>query len=358
MPRGRPKKKVVEEEEEEEEVEEKGEDDEEIEKPHNKKAARKRKSKSESGDEEEGDEEDEEKVEEPPKKKRGRPATQKKEKPTAIPAEPLPSSTDFSVPKKEGAQIKIVSFNVAGFAACLGKGFLKYVEDEQPDIICLQETKIAEEKGKAGLPAEYNSYFYPADKVGQHGTGLMSKIKPITVKKGLGIAEHDDEGRCITAEYETFFLVNTYVPNSSRGLVNLDYRVKKWDVAFLAYIKKLEETKPVIWCGDLNVAHQEIDLANPKTNKRTAGFTDEERESFTKILSNGLVDTYRHFNPDKKTFSFWSYMGGNRAKNVGWRLDYFIVSQKILPNVKESIMRSAVQGSDHCPILIIYDPSA
>jgi len=235
------------------------------------------------------------------------------------------------------------------------KGFAEYVKAEDPDIICLQETKIAEEMAlKEKLPAGYHAYFNAAAQKGHHGTGLLSKIKPISVTRGLGIAEHDDEGRCITAEYEKFYLVTTYTPNASRGLVNLDYRVKKWDVDFLKYLKKLEETKPVIWCGDLNVAHQEIDLKNPKGNKKNAGFTQEERDSFTKILSNGFVDTFRHFYPTQAdAYTFWTYIGGARAKDVGWRLDYYIVSQSLMPSVVDSVIRKYVPGSDHAPIVLL-----
>lgn len=265
--------------------------------------------------------------------------------------------TDFSIPKKEVGHIKIASWNVAGFAAIMGKGFLNYVAAEDPDILCLQETKIEEAKAlKEKLPSGYHAYFYAAGQKGHHGTGLLSKIKPISVTKGLGIDIHDTEGRAITAEYDKFYVVTTYTPNASRGLVNLDYRVNKWDVDFLQYLKKLEEKKPVIWCGDLNVAHQEIDLKNPKGNKKTAGFTIEERESFTKILSNGFVDTFRHFYPDQKdAYTFWSYMSDARNKDVGWRLDYYIVSQKFMPSVKATAIRKHIQGSDHAPIVLLIE---
>jgi exodeoxyribonuclease III len=266
-------------------------------------------------------------------------------------------ATDFSVPKIEDGHIKIASWNVAGFKAVLGKGFAEYVSAESPDIICLQETKIEEEAGlKSKLPDGYHAYFYAAKEKGHHGTGLLTKIKPISVTKGLGIAEHDSEGRCITAEFDKFYLVTTYTPNASRGLVNLDYRVKKWDVDFLKYLKKLEEKKPVIWCGDLNVAHQEIDLKNPKSNKKNAGFTPEERESFTKILSNGFVDVFRHFYPKEEgAYTFWSYLGGARGKDVGWRLDYYIVSESLLPSIKATAIRKHVMGSDHAPIVLVAD---
>jgi len=266
--------------------------------------------------------------------------------------------TDFSLPKREPHHLKIASWNVAGFKAIMGKGFVEYVAAEDPDILCLQETKIEEEVAlKEKLPAGYHAYFYPAaSQKGHHGTGLLTKIKPISVKKGLGIDEHDDEGRCITAEFDKFFVVTTYTPNASRGLVNLDYRVNKWDVDFLKYLKKLEETKPVIWCGDLNVAHQPIDLRNPKTNTKTAGFTVQERESFSKILDSGFVDTFRHFYPNQEgAYTFWTYMGGAREKDVGWRLDYYIVSKSLMGSVVDTHIRKHVKGSDHAPIILLLN---
>jgi len=280
---------------------------------------------------------------------------QPKEKKEKGPAIVVP--TDFTIPKKEDGHIKIASWNVAGFAAIMGKGFLDYVASEAPDILCLQETKIEEEKAlKEKLPGGYHAYFYAADKKGHHGTGLLTKIKPIKVTKGLGISEHDTEGRAITAEFDKFYVVTTYTPNSSRGLVNLDYRIKKWDVDFLKHLKKLEETKPVIWCGDLNVAHQEIDLKNPKSNKRTAGFTQEERDSFSKILSSGFVDVFRHFYPKQEdAYTFWTYTNDARAKDVGWRLDYYIVSQKLMPSIKSTAIRKHVPGSDHAPIILLLE---
>jgi exodeoxyribonuclease III len=184
------------------------------------------------------------------------------------------------------------------------------------------------------------------------GTALFTKIKPLAVTKGIGIADHDDEGRCITAEYDTFYLVNTYIPNAGLKLKDLDYRIK-WDEAFLSYIKGLEAKKPVVWCGDLNVAHKEIDIKNPKTNKKNAGFSEQERANFSKVLSSGFVDTYRHRNPAQTDcYTFWSFKFNSRAKDVGWRLDYFVVSQTLLPRVTDSYIRKYIMGSDHCPIVL------
>jgi len=291
------------------------------------------------------DESDEEAEEKPSKKGKGK----------AKESEPV-SAADFAHPKREQDHLKIVSWNVAGFKSILGKGFLEYLTAEDPDIICLQETKIKEELAlSSNLPGHYHAYFNTCtENAGYSGTGLLSKIKPIAVTKGIGKDEHDKEGRVLTAEYDKFYLVSSYVPNSGRGLVNLDYRVNVWDVDFLAYLKALEQKKPVVWCGDLNVAHLEIDLKNPKTNKKTAGFTPQERESFSKILASGFVDTFRHLYPTVEgAYTFWSYMGGARGKDVGWRLDYFIVSQNFMPAIVDHVIRKTVQGSDHCPILLL-----
>jgi len=315
--------------------------------------------------EEDEDEEDDEVSEKKGKKRaastpKKAPAAKKakgKEKDVSTATAPA-VATDFTIPPKEPNQLKIASWNIAGFKAIMKKGLLEYITAEDPDIICLQETKIEEELAlKHKLPEAYHAYFYASKtKKGYSGTGLLSKIKPISVTKGIGLAEHDDEGRCITAEYEKFYLVTTYVPNSGAVLANLGYRVERWDVDFLKYLKKLEETKPVIWCGDLNVAHLEIDLKNPKTNTKTAGFTKEERESFTKLLGSGFVDTFRHFNPTLEgAYTFWSYKAGARAKDVGWRLDYFIVSQSFLPSVASTHIRKHVAGSDHCPIILLVN---
>eukprot|EP01133_Synstelium_polycarpum_P006734 gene6734-7827_t len=270
------------------------------------------------------------------------------------------TTESFDEPAKKENQVKIISWNVAGFNACLKKGFKEYVESENADIYCLQETKIEADKvPKSAIPNGYEYHFHQADKKGHHGTALLTKVKPISVTKGIGIQKHDEEGRVITAEYEKFYLVNSYIPNSGvdrkEPLKRLDYRTKEWDVDFHNYMRELNKKKPVVWCGDLNVAHKEIDLKNPKTNQRTAGFTIEERNSFTSFLESGFVDTYRHFNPKKEAYTFWSYMFNARAKNAGWRLDYFIVSAAFLGSVAHSFIRPNVKGSDHCPIGVIID---
>jgi len=264
---------------------------------------------------------------------------------------------DFSVPLKQGNEIKIVTWNVAGFAAVMKKGFSDYLAQEKPDIICLNETKI--KSIPDGNFPDYFCYTNPCtDKPGYSGVGLLTKIKPITVTMGIGVKEHDTEGRCITAEYDHFYLVATYIPNAgAKGddgwPKDLNYRMQ-WDVVFQDYLHKLDKIKPIIWCGDLNVAHMEIDLANPGTNKKNAGFTQKERDSFDKFLKTGFVDVHRRFNPHVKgLYSFWSYRkAGAREKNVGWRLDYFIVSERIITNISQSFFRPAVLGSDHCPICI------
>jgi len=244
-------------------------------------------------------------------------------------------------------------------AAVMKNGFSNYLNQEKPDIICLNETKIK------SIPDDqfpgYYCYTNPAqDNVGYSGVGLLTKIKPINVTLGIGMKEHDTEGRCITAEYDHFTLVATYIPNSgAKGddgwPKDLNYRMQ-WDVAFQAYLQKLDKVKPIIWCGDLNVAHQEIDLANPKTNKKTAGFTPKERESFDKFLKTGFVDIHRRFHPNQSgCYSFWSYRKKTaRDNNIGWRLDYFIVSERIAPSITQSFFRTSVLGSDHCPICIHY----
>lgn len=259
--------------------------------------------------------------------------------------------------------LKLASWNVDGLRACASKGGADYLEHEKPDVLCLQETKVTEDK----LPGEFSSiadyphaYWLPAQKDGYSGVGLLSKTKPLSVEFGFSHLDtdnrHNAEGRLITAEFPAFYLVTTYVPNAGRGLVTLDHRMD-WDPIFREHVRKLDSLKPVIVCGDMNVAHQEIDLKNPKTNKKNAGFTQEERDGFTELLEAGFVDTYRHFNPDEKdAYTFWTYMMGCRAKNVGWRLDYFLVSKRLLTNVKESIIRSKVFGSDHCPIVLTLDP--
>ena len=244
---------------------------------------------------------------------------------------------------------KMISWNVNGLRAAVTKGFLDFFRDIDADIFCIQESKLSEGQIELDLPGYYDYWNY-ATKKGYSGVAVFTKDKPINVTYGIGIDEHDNEGRVITAEYDEFYLITCYTPNSQRGLTRLDYRMT-WEDAFLDYALKLEEKKPVIFCGDLNVAHKEIDLKNPKTNRKNAGFTDEERAKMDIILSSGFVDSFRVLYPDKTdAYSWWSYMGGARAKNVGWRIDYFIVSAKLKDRIKEAKIHSDILGSDHCPV--------
>ena len=250
--------------------------------------------------------------------------------------------------------MKLATWNVNGIRSVLNKGALQeYVLESNPDILCLQETKAQQDQVELGMEfSEYDVYFNSAVKKGYSGTAIFTKVKPLSVTYGIGIEEHDQEGRVITAEFEKFYLVTVYTPNAKRDLSRLAYR-QVWEDDFLAYIKKLEETKPVIFCGDLNVAHKEIDLANPKTNTMNAGFTKEERAKFDQVVSSGLVDAFRYLHPDTGgAYSWWSYMGGARARNIGWRIDYFVVSEVLAPLLKEVDIRSDVTGSDHCPVEI------
>ena len=244
---------------------------------------------------------------------------------------------------------KMISWNVNGLRAAVTKGFLDFFRDIDADIFCIQESKLSEGQIELDLPGYYDYWNYAAKK-GYSGVAIFTKDKPVNVTYDIGIEEHDNEGRVITAEYEDFYLITCYTPNSQRGLTRLDYRMT-WEDAFLAYILKLEEKKPVIFCGDLNVAHKEIDLKNPKTNRKNAGFTDDERAKMDVILSSGFADSFRVLYPDKTdAYSWWSYMGGARAKNVGWRIDYFIVSDKLKDRIKEAKIHSDILGSDHCPV--------
>ena len=249
--------------------------------------------------------------------------------------------------------MKIISWNVNGIRAVLKKNFTEFVTEHQPDILCLQETKARAEQ--VDLPLEmagYQTYWNAAEKPGYSGTAIFSQQAPLNVQYGLGIAEHDTEGRVITAEYDEFYLVTVYTPNSQNELRRLPYR-RKWNADFLAYCKELEKNKPVIFCGDLNVAHQEIDLARPKQNRKNAGFSDEERADFDAILDAGFVDSFRHFYPDKTdAYSWWSYRAGARGKNIGWRLDYFCVSEPFIKRVNKAAILDQVLGSDHCPVLL------
>ena len=251
--------------------------------------------------------------------------------------------------------MKLISWNVNGLRACVGKGFLDYFHQADADIFCVQETKLQEGQIQLELDG-YEQYWNYAEKKGYSGTAVFTKKKPLAVSYGIGIEEHDHEGRVITLEYEDFYFVTVYTPNSQNELARLDYRMK-WEDDFLAYIKKLEETKPVVYAGDLNVAHQEIDLKNPKTNRKNAGFTDEERQKFSNVLANGMIDTYRYFYPDQTgVYSWWSYRFQARQKNAGWRIDYFVVSECLRDRLVSADIHTDVYGSDHCPIeLVIKD---
>ena len=245
--------------------------------------------------------------------------------------------------------MKLISWNVNGIRACVNKGFIDFFNKIDADIFCIQETKC--QKGQIELEFEgYESYWNSAEKKGYSGTAIFTKIKPLTIKYGIGKEEHDKEGRIITLEFEEFFIVNCYTPNSKRELERLDYRMT-WEDEIRKYLLKLDKIKPVIYCGDLNVAHKEIDLKNPKTNRHNAGFTDEERQKMTELLDAGFTDSFRYLYPDKdNAYSWWSYMGHAREKNVGWRIDYFIVSKSIENQIKEAKIYPEIMGSDHCPV--------
>lgn len=249
--------------------------------------------------------------------------------------------------------MKFISWNVNGFRAVLEKGFADFISSADADYICLQETKM--QPGQAVFDAPgYHQYWYSAEKKGYSGTAVFTKYEPLSVRYGIGIPEHDTEGRAITLEYEEFYLLCVYTPNAQRELARLDYRMA-WEDALRAYIMDLDSRKPVIYCGDLNVAHEEIDLKNPKTNRHSAGFSDEERGKFTELLRSGFTDSFRALYPDRVQYSWWSYMMKAREKNVGWRIDYFVVSDRLFPRVKDSFILSDVMGSDHCPVGIILD---
>lgn len=246
--------------------------------------------------------------------------------------------------------MKLISWNVNGLRACITKGFSLFFKSIDADIFCIQETKMQEEQAKEIEYEGYYKYMNSAEKKGYSGTAIFTKIMPINVSYGIGIEEHDKEGRVITLEFDKFFLVNCYTPNSKRELERLAYR-QIWEDEFRNYLIKLDKVKPVILCGDLNVAHKEIDLKNPSTNHHNAGFTDEEREKMTKLLESNFTDTFRYLYPDKKdAYSWWSYMLKSRERNIGWRIDYFIVSNSIRDEIKDAIIHSEVLGSDHCPI--------
>ena len=245
--------------------------------------------------------------------------------------------------------MKLISWNVNGLRAVLRKNFLEFLGAEQPDVLCLQETKCGPDDVEQLWPAKYTTWWNCAEKKGYSGTAIFSKIRPLKVTPHVGITEHDREGRVLAAEYADFFLVNVYVPNAKRDLSRLTYR-QKWDADFLRYLKKLERKKPVIFCGDFNVAHTEIDLANPKANIHNHGFTPEERAGFSAFVRAGFVDTFREFEPGGGHYTWWSQMGGARARNIGWRLDYFLISAALRPRLKSAFIRHKIEGSDHCPV--------
>lgn len=252
------------------------------------------------------------------------------------------------------AMLKFISWNVNGLRACVGKGFAEAFRELDADFFCLQETKM--QQGQLDLEFDgYKSYWNYADKKGYSGTAVYTRHTPLAVMLGMGIDEHDHEGRIVTLEMETFYLVCVYVPNSQDGLRRLDYRMR-WEDDFRSYLLNLNKTKPVIVCGDLNVAHEEIDLKNPKTNRKNAGFTDEERQKMTTLLGSGFTDSFRHFYPDKEgIYSWWSYRFRAREKNAGWRIDYFLVSDDIAPRMVDAKIHTEVFGSDHCPVELDMD---
>ena len=250
--------------------------------------------------------------------------------------------------------MKLISWNVNGLRACVGKNFLDFFNEINADIFCIQESKLQEGQIDLNLPGYYQYWNY-AEKKGYSGTAIFTKKEPLSVSYGIGIPEHDKEGRVITLEFENFYMLTVYTPNSQNELARLSYRME-WEDAFLSYLKKLENTKPVIVCGDFNVAHQEIDLKNPKTNRKNAGFTDEEREKFTILLNSGFIDTFRHFYPDAEgIYSWWSYRFQARAKNAGWRIDYFLVSECLKENLKSAHIHTDILGSDHCPVECVVE---
>ena len=251
--------------------------------------------------------------------------------------------------------MKFVSWNVNGLRACLKKGFLDFYRQEAPDFCCLQETKMEQGQADVGLNEGVLEFWNSAEKKGYSGTAMFTKEEPLSVSYGIGMEEHDTEGRVITAEFPDYYVVTCYTPNSQDGLARLDYRMK-WEDDFLSYLKGLEKNKPVIFCGDLNVAHKEIDLKNPKTNRKNAGFTDEERGKFTDLLAAGFVDTFRYFYPDAEgIYSWWSYRFSARAKNAGWRIDYFCVSESLKDRLVGASIHTEVMGSDHCPVEMVME---
>lgn len=250
--------------------------------------------------------------------------------------------------------MKLISWNVNGIRAAQRKGFEDFVRQTRPDILCVQETKARPEDVTLDLP-RYRDYWNPAEKKGYSGTAVFSRREPLSVTAGMGIPKHDREGRVQTLEFGEFFLANVYTPNSKRGLERLPYRHREWDVDFLKFLKKLERRKPVVFCGDLNVAHQEIDLTNPKANVKNHGFTPEEREGFDNLVRAGFLDTFREFCPEGGHYTWWSQMHRARERNIGWRIDYFCISKKLRPKLRGAEILAQVTGSDHCPVSVTLD---
>ncbi len=247
--------------------------------------------------------------------------------------------------------MKLISWNVNGIRASAKKGLLEFMKKSRADVICLQETKATpDDLAHLAWPKGYEVFWNSAEKKGYSGTAVFTRVKPKKVSYGIGSADHDREGRVITAEFDDFILVNVYQPNSQRGLTRLEYRTGSWDAAFLVYLRKLNRRKPVVFCGDLNVAHAEIDLTNPKTNRRNAGFTEEERTNFSRLLAAGFVDTFREFEKGGGHYTWWSQMSDCRARNIGWRVDYFVAAEQLRPALKRAWILPKVMGSDHCPV--------
>lgn len=248
--------------------------------------------------------------------------------------------------------MKLISWNVNGFRAILGKGFEDVLHGSGADAFCLQEIKSREDQVTCDF-SPYTCYWNPAVRPGYSGTAILTRVEPLSVMTGIGIPEHDTEGRVLTLEFKSFFLVNVYVPNVGRTLARMDYRVNSWGPAFRGFLKSLEKIKPVVLCGDLNVAHEEIDLARPKQNVGNAGFTDEERADFSQLLAEGFVDSFRHFEKGGGHYTWWSYQSNARERNIGWRIDYFCVSKTLVPKLKEAFIWPHVTGSDHCPVGLV-----
>jgi exodeoxyribonuclease-3 len=253
--------------------------------------------------------------------------------------------------------MRIVSWNVNGIRSALRKGLLAYIEASGADVVCLQETKAHPgDVAHVAWPRGFQAYWNSAERKGYSGTSVLTRVKPLAVRSGMGMASHDMEGRVLALEFRDFWLVDVYQPNSQRGLTRLDYRVRRWDPAFRRYLAKLQaKGKPAVFCGDLNVAHTEIDLANPRSNRSNAGFTDEERTSFSRLLAGGFVDTFRAFQPGPGHYTWWSQMADCRARNIGWRVDYFIAAEKLRPALRRAWISPEVMGSDHCPVGLELD---